>query len=233
MAAPLVDVPPKNLPQDLGPITRRPGVSQIVFRACSRRRKESLTKSSRPIGIPGALTIVWCLGFGLFSPKPCQHQSTRFLVRSSPLVSIPVHSCHIQSCHRTEFAKTHGIIVALKVTGIAFRCGAGFLTCRIADFQSADLLHWSKPVHFQSKKGGRGVHFSKLDKTEQNRTEMPGIHYTNHPNNRRGTGPPPHLASLRLRAFALKSSLAGVAQTNFDCKLSIMTITSPSTTKGK
>ena len=225
MAAPLVDVPAKAFPQDLGPITRRPGVSQIVFRACSRRRKESLTKSSKPFGIPGALTIVRCLGFGLFFPKACQHQSTRFLVRSSPLVSIPVHSCHIQSCHRTEFAKTHGIIVALKVTGIAFRCSAGFLTCRIANFQSADLLHWSKP--------GRGVPFSKLDKTEQNRTEMPGIHYTNYQNNRRGTGPPPHLASLRLRAFALKSSLVGVAQTNFDCKLSIMTITSPSTTKGK
>ena len=39
------------------------------------------------------------------------------------------------------------------------------------------------------------------------------------------------LVSLRLRPFALKCF--GVAQTNFDCKLSIMTITSPSTTKGK
>ena len=88
-------------------------------------------------------------------------------VLSCPFVSIPVHSCHIHVGCNAVAAKTHGIIRGMKVTGNAVRCSAGFLTCCIADFQSAGHRDWSNPGTKKVQKAGGGVHFPKLTKTDR------------------------------------------------------------------
>ena len=220
MAPSLVDVPAKNLPTDLSPGSAEtvppyftpPVPGGFVFTPslqCERRRASYFGNFPKTV-------------------KPCFH-------KICPLLSPRVTSCHFLAPSirpQRNCPKTHGILGGMNVTGNELRCSAGFLTCCIAGFQPAFLPRQNYYISVQKEVGG--IPFPKSNKIEQNRTEMPEAHYTNHQNNRRGNEAPSSpcvSAPLRLHAFALKCF--GVAQTNFDCKLSIMTITSPSTTKGK
>jgi len=96
-------------------------------------------------------------------PKTRQAEFSPKNVLSCPLVSLPVTSCHIQCGSNAVSGKAHGMILSVKVTRNALRCSAGFLTCRIADFQSActhatAILHPSVSIR---------RHDPKLNKTER------------------------------------------------------------------
>jgi hypothetical protein len=123
MAAPLVDVPAKNLPQDLARyaidellVERRQSAETRqaieILAACSRRRQESLTKDLSlevpalapcPF-MPGTLLVLlWCLGFGIFLTASLavlgffKISSSPIFTKKCPLLSAPVHSCPLLS----------------------------------------------------------------------------------------------------------------------------------------
>jgi len=153
-------------------------------------------------------------------------------VRSCPLQSIPVHSCHIPNRSLTDSPKTHVIIGRMKRSqhrdfnlNPNLNRSAPTRRDRIAHFQRA-----SDPIGVNSWNSCLSVAAKpKLTKTDRSWPIMPGAHYTNQSSYSTSGGASSAIpcAPLRLRAFALKSASRKSAQNPYksdhfrECEFSI------------